>query len=168
MRLQRKKSKKPLFITLGVVLVVVGVVVFFLFFKPSAQNTDNNSVDAVATDEQSGAKNIKDSPIAANPQNDAPAEDIPASTVGGITITQLDQVGGIVRATATVTDFKTQKCVYSFTIDGGKPVVREQTGDCTALTVAQDYFDRIGRYTLTVTAYSDSDKLTTSQEINVL
>lgn len=168
MRVQRKSQKKSLFITLGVAFAVVGVVIFFLFLKPPTQYTDNNSVDTIATDEQSGAKNIKDSPIVANPQSNTPAEDIPASPVGSITITQLDQVDGMVRATATVDDFKTQKCVYSFTIDGGKPVVREQTGDCAALTVAQDYFDKIGRYTLTVTAYSDNDKLTTSQEINVL
>lgn len=169
-RKPRKKSKKLFLIILILIAIsIAGVMTYFWLFRQSPQNTTINPLDALVSDDRDGANNIKDNP---SPPTEAtgnmPAEDIPLNATGSIVINQLDQKNGMVRANASVSNFNTERCVYSFTAEDSKPVVREQAGNCSELTVPQDYFDKIGRYTLTVTAYSSNDKLTISQEIDVL
>lgn len=168
----KNNSKKILVITLLGALLVVGLVAAFFFIKyADDQKATQNRLGDIASDSQGDVKNDegKTSNPSTNPQsNDTPSDKIPVNTSGSIDIAYLNQSDGAVHAKAVVTNFSTEKCVYSFTADGSKPVVREQTGDCKELSVAQDYFDKIGRYNLTVTAYSSNDKLLISREIDVL
>jgi hypothetical protein len=164
---QKDKQKRPNYIVLSLGILAVLILGAFLLFKQLS--SDSNSSDAngqsdIPTD--SDQPNTKDSAATPNSDNKT-SEDIHSSQVGTINIVSFDQSGGYVNVRAEVTGFATEQCVYSFEIADGKPVVREQSGSCSLISIPQSEFDRIGVYTLTVTAYSGDEKLTVSKEINV-
>ncbi len=151
-------------ISSAVVLVLCAVGYYYLVFVPNYDPTDSYTpVYPVETSNQSTAKD-KDS-IASD--NTTTAEDVPKSVSGSIVIDDLNQKNGYVNIKATVSNFTPTQCVYSFTINGGKPVIKEQTGTCTGLSISQEEFDRIGTYTVTATAYSSSEKITATQTIEI-
>lgn len=150
------------FVVIGACLVLV-----FKMIDPLKNNqlntntTDGGSLDTTNPDQV----DIKDekSNLGSNKTN----EDISSSQSGSITIQSFEQKDGSVNVRAETSNFNALKCVYSFTADGGKPVVKEQAGGCSALSIPQNEFDMIGKYTLTVTAYSANEKVTISKEIVV-
>lgn len=126
---------------------------------PLAQQDDTPSVDpANPNDDQ------KANPPIPSEQVDQP---VPVATTGSIAIAELEQANGYINTKATVDNFEATKCVYSFTNANARPVVRETANGCSGVSIPEVEFELIGTYTLTVTAYSTTDKLTATQEIAI-
>ena len=163
--------KRMLLITLaGVLLLVVGSVVYFAFFTdrdPTADYTPQYP-QSVSNDDGSAENNpdgsTKKTPIV---QTDQTSEDIPVSPSGAVEIANLNQKDGYVNALAKITNFSTTKCVYLFESEGARPIAREQLGGCSGISIPEVEFEKIGTYTLTVTAYNNSSKITAKRDIVV-
>jgi hypothetical protein len=179
-----KKSNKVLVKKVGIgvlVILLIGTILFALektgvtnFYTNSEETNENagtpyadiKDVEITGDSDQSGdASNPKEN--SSTNISDKTSNDFQVNTSGSISITTLDQTNGIVSAQATVSNFSPQQCVYTFTIQDGKPVIRETNNECTRVSIPQGEFDRIGLYKLTVTAYSGSEKLTTSKDIDI-
>ena len=165
-----KKNKRRLFfiVILAIVLIGAGVAAYFIFtnsndptksYKPEYDISKNNDDPQ---SEEGKKESVKDTP-----QDDRTNEEIPVAPQGTVSITDLNQRDGYVNVAATTANFETQKCVYSFISEGARPVTREQSGNCQATSIPQAEFDKIGSYTLHVTAYDTTSKITASQTINI-
>lgn len=162
----RKKSRKALYITLSVIAVVaIGVVLYYLV--SSNQSATPNPYQPEYPDSVVTPPNNENETKNPNSVDEQTSDEVPPSQVGSITITNLNQKSGYVNALATTSNFTPTQCVYSFSSNGSKPVVREQSGGCTGISIPEGEFDKIGTYTLTVTAYGGGEKLTASADIYV-
>ena len=161
---QKRKQKKVPYIFAGVLLVAAlgGFLLYKQLNADSNPYANTQGVDIYTDAEQPNPKDDG----ATTPSNKT-NEEIPASSTGALTIATLEQSDGYVNARAEVSNFTPQQCVYSFKIEGGKPVIREQTGSCVSISIPEVEFDRIGVYTLTVTAYAGDEKVTATKEIDV-
>lgn len=161
----QKKPKSYIYIWAVSIAVIVLILCayFFLFRKPSPIIIQPQYAPGTSED------NATDNPDKqqANPMLDTPNEEIPLSATGNVTITNLNQKNGYVNVLAEVSSFTPSQCVYTFTSDGSKPVIREQNGTCVGVSILEDEFDRIGTYRLTVSVYGDNQKLTTSKDIYI-
>lgn len=163
---QRAKSKVVIWASCIVAaLLLVGGVYYYFIRKTLPTDTYSprypiSSQTPTTNQEQKGD-------TAAEQPSSTTTEQVPAATTGSIRITDLVQEKGFVNIGIEVSNFTVSKCVLSFTSDGAKPIVREQSGGCHNTSIPQVEFEKIGDYTLTVTAYSASDKIQATQEINV-
>lgn len=163
--------KKALFIALAsLLLLIAGSVIYFVFFtdrNPTA-NYFPQYPQSISSDSDNSADN-SDSSIK-NPavsQTDQTSEDIPISLSGTVEIINLNQKNGYVNVLATIANFSATKCVYIFEGDGARPIAREQTGGCSGISIPEVEFEKIGTYTLNVTVYSDTDKITASKDVDI-
>lgn len=164
MQIKQKKNIRTIYIVIAavVMLFVVGFGIYWFFMRgsdapnPTNQTTNTSTTPSVKNDSNDTTQTI-----------DKTTDEVPTNKTGLITITSFNQKNGTVSARATTTNFDTKECIYSFTTDGGKPVIKEQTGNCAAISLSQDLFDKIGTYTLTVTAYSNDEKITTTREVDI-
>lgn len=111
----------------------------------------------------------KDEHKVAAPANNLPAtsNDVPSSSSGSITITELSQTDGFINISVSLSNFTATTCVYQFISDGARPITK-QVSDCGAVSVPQAEFEKIGVYAVTAVAYSNKDKITSeSRELNV-
>lgn len=167
---KQNRLKKPLVISVVMImLLVLGFIIYNLLFIPkdptssySPQYPDSTSIENTPS-----GNNTHDTTKVANPQGEQIAEDVPVASGGSVNILDFNQQNGFVNALAKVNAFTPIKCVYLFESEGTRPVVRELSGDCTGISIPQVEFEKIGKYVLTVTAYSDSEKLSTSKELSI-
>lgn len=162
---QKKASRKTILSTTiviaAVLLVSLGLYWVFVVGKTSPQtNTIDSGSDTPSVKNETPTPNT-DTTI------DKTTDEIPTDAKGSITINSFTQKNGVVTVRASTSDFAATKCVYSFTIDGGKPVVKEQKNACQTMSLSQELFDKIGTYKLTVTAYSANDKIAVSREVDI-
>lgn len=171
MMIKNKKTiNKPLIIGVAIaVLIVAGLFIYFFFFA-SKDPTDNYRPEYPVTQNDSESNNpnntdtVKVLEAQPSPQT---SDSIPVSDSGLVSISSLNQRDGFVNALADVQNFSASKCVYMFESDGAKPVIREQSGSCSGISIPQVEFEKIGKYKLTVTVYDGDSKISTSGEINV-
>lgn len=165
MKQKYKSNRKHNYPLLGLLIIVLAGALLFILYQrygePRVNDINKNGAGIQVDGERPETK--KELPGTDNKTS----EDIDTSTTGTIEIASFNQSDGYVTVEAKIKDFAAQQCVYTFSIEAGKPVVREQSGSCSKISIPEGEFDRIGVYTLTVTAYADSDKLTTSQEIDI-
>ena len=172
-----KTSSKKLILSaiILITLLLIGTAIWYFFLKqtdptksyqpeyPSSVKTEpkqSNDTNASTTDDYK-----------TNDENSTPSletsNQVPIAKVGSIEVTNLNQNDGFVNVLATVSNFETSKCVYSFTAPDARPVVREVIGNCTGVSIPEVEFEIIGNYTLTATAYSGSEKLTAAKDIDI-
>ncbi len=111
----------------------------------------------------------KDEQKVVAPANNLPAtsSDVPSSSSGSISITELNQTDGFINIRVSLSNFTPTTCVYQFTSDGARPI-NKQVSDCKAISIPQAEFEKIGVYTVTAIAYSSKDKITSeNRELNV-
>lgn len=94
-------------------------------------------------------------------------ENTPTSSNGTITIEDLNQRDGFVNVNVTTANYSTARCVYQFTSEGARPVIKEFQGSCQATSIPQVEFEKIGIYTFTATAYNATEKITVTRDIDV-
>lgn len=166
------KISKVLWVTIPLT-IVAGLFVWYFVFKSSGITTpqpkypivegkaDRNTEDTQQTDTNN--KEVKSNV----PADTKTSQEVPAATTGAIVITEVEQSNGYVNAKAATSNFSSSQCVYSFVAPDSRPVVKEQPGNCSGISVSQNEFDKIGTYTLTVTAYGESGKLEAKKEIYI-
>lgn len=168
-------SKLPLPVKILVptlfLVLLASAVAIYLFYRAdptkdySPKYPLNDSGQAASnTPEPSNSDQSSKSPVSTN---DKTSEDTPIVPSGSITIAELEQASGYVNARAAVSNFTTTQCVYSFVAENSRPVVREQQGGCSGVSISQNEFDKIGNYTLTVTAYNSAGKVEAKKDIYV-
>lgn len=168
-RKQTRLKKTLLAGLIAIALLVLGFVIYYFFFAPKDPTTSY----APQYPDSTSAKNSETRETAPEttktPESQAGqiAENIPVASSGSIEIVDLNQRDGFVNALAQVSGFTSTKCVYLFESEGARPIVREIVGACSGVSIPQVEFEKIGTYTLTVTAYNDSQKVTTSKELSV-
>lgn len=163
----KKGLQKPIFALILVVVLLLTAVIYAVFFYPWDPTTTYTPEypESITSQQDTTSTNQDKQHIANIPSTTS--EEVPASVIGKIMISNLQQKNGFVNALATISDFDVKTCVYSFTSDGAKPVVKEQTNGCSGISIPQVEFEKIGLYTLTVTAYSPEQKISAIKEISI-
>lgn len=168
---KQNTRKKALPIKLAsILLLVIGCVVYVVFFTNRDPTTNYNPQypKSISDNNKSAGDNTNDSTKTTPPAlADKTSEDIPVSRLGAVEITNLNQKDGYVNALATITNFSASKCVYLFESDGARPIAREQIGGCSGISIPEVEFEKIGNYTLNVTVYTDTNKITASKDISI-
>lgn len=162
-----KSKNKIILIAIASLIVIAAATIVVIKVKNgnnNKTNTTNSSSDMNSNDSTSKTDAKKD---ATNTTLPATPEAVPPNTEAVINITSLTQESGQVLATASTSSFSVGKCVYMFTADGAKPVTRETTGSCDRVSIPEVEFEKIGQYLLTVTAYDNTSKISTTQTIDV-
>lgn len=163
---KRPISKKGLLPLLGLAVVFVAIV--GLWAIGNNKNTPQFPASVNSSDTKPNPNtNDGDADVKTDSVSDQTTDNIESSASGRILIETLNQTHGYVNVKATVEQFKVNKCVYEFTSDGARPVIRETPDDCQGISINQMEFEKIGPYLLTVTAYGETGKLTDSQTINI-
>lgn len=162
----RHSNKRTYIILLIMALLVAGGLLAYYFYKnqdPTKYYKPMYDTSTNTDPQQSSEETVKENPR----QSDLPttSEDVPAATSGSINIVDLNQADGFVNAKAEVGNFATSTCVYQFTSEGARPVTRELQGQCDGISIPQAEFEKIGNYTLVVTAYSNDQKLSSTPQI---
>ena len=161
-----KNTKRIVIISvLTVVLIATAVGALFYSTRPSEQ--PSSSAPGIPAGEQGTINPTKEQDLNSTPPEDKTDEEIQPSKEGAVVISGYGQSGGVITASATVTDFQTVKCVYLFESSGAKPVVKETANGCDTVSINEVVFDKVGTYTLTVTAYSANEKIVAAQEVQV-
>lgn len=160
----KNKRATILIASLAVLALIFGVI-FYLQWK-NMPTTSNSSDSNQADKNNQQTSKLKDSSLAPSSIPDE-AESVPQNTAATVTITQLSQLDGEVTASATVANMDVIQCVYSFTSEGARPVVRETRDSCQPISIPAIEFEKIGTYKLTVTVYDSSSKISSSQDINI-
>lgn len=156
--------RRKYFAALIVILLAAGAGIAYIYIlgqdptknytpKYEVKSSKNSSSSTSESDAEKEGVNIDSLPNT--------TDQVPASSEGTIDIVDLNQATGFVNAKASTANFVATKCVYQFTSDGAKPVVRESE-NCNAISVPQADFEKIGTYSLTVTAYNANMKLVSS------
>jgi len=163
---------------LTIILVIVGVVIiaavaFWLITSrhdPTSQYHPKYSTPSAS----SGGSSVSTPQVENDSKNsdqtasDTTSQQVPVAPSGSVAIVDLSQADGYINAKATVSGFTTTQCVYTFTAQDARPVIRQINGDCTGVSIPQGEFELIGTYTLTVTAYNGTtEKVTASKDISV-
>lgn len=155
------------------VFVLMACVWFFFFrsndpavnYRPKYSTPSSNGSTSTSG---AGTADKRNSPGSNQSTMSVTSEQVPTSNTGIITIIDLEQTNGFVNANASVSNFETTQCVYSFTADGARPVIRQVDNSCTGVSIPQGEFEIIGKYTLTVTAYhGTTDKIIATKDINI-
>ena len=172
----KTSSKKPLLITIIlIVILLIGSVIWYFFirrtdptksYRPQYPSSVKTETKQSSNTNATAADDYKNSDTSSTPSLET-SNQVPTAKTGTIDITNLNQKDGFVNALAVVSNFETSKCVYSFTTPDARPVVREVAGSCTGVSIPQVEFEMIGTYTLTATAYSGSEKITTTKGIDI-
>lgn len=170
-----KISKLPLFVKILIPVLafalLASAIIFYLFY--GADPTKDYNPKYPLNDSGQSVSNTPESNSSDQPSknpvstNDKTSEDTPVVPTGSIAIAELEQSSGYVNARAVVSNFTAAQCVYSFVAENSRPVVREQQGDCSGVSISQNEFDKIGTYTLTVTAYNSAGKVEAKKDIYV-
>lgn len=170
-----KKTKPLFFIIAGGLLIVASVIIWALFIRhtdPTKQysprytvqpskSQSGNSVGASQSDKDPGSDNTTTS---------VTSDQIPSAASGSINIVDLEQANGYINAKASVSNFTTTQCVYSFTTanNANNPIIRQLDSQCDGVSIPEVQFQYLGTYTLTVTAYNGtSEKISTTKDIDV-
>ena len=164
----KNQNKRKLYVLLAagaIALIVVGASVYYFVFAKVKPVPEQSQYPLSTSPDTSNTDTNDKQPSKAT--DTTPNEDIPVSSAGSVTITNLNQQNGYVNALAEVAAFTPTQCVYTFSSEGSKPVTREQQGNCSGVSIFKDEFDKVGTYTLTVSVYGNNQKLTTSKDIDI-
>ncbi len=162
------KTKRGLVVVVGLVLLALfGVWYFFYYPQDPTRSYKPQYPQASSSDERPASTTQQPTKESGTPLDTRVSEDVPVASQGLIDIADLNQKDGFVNARAQVSGFSVVKCVYQFESTGARPVIREQSGGCSGVSIPQVEFEKIGTYTLTVTTYGDTDKLSASKDILV-
>lgn len=162
---KQKVSKKSIIISsISIVLFVCVLTIWYI--SQANSNTDNLPSETSAPEQVTS--NNKDG-VKSNPTTNENIlnEDIPVSENGSVMITNITQDNGIITVLVGVSNFTVAQCVYSFTSEGSKPVVKETSDGCEQISISQDEFDKIGNYTLTVSAYGSNQKIIATKDVYI-
>lgn len=172
--MQRKLKKKTLVIVaiIGIALIIAAVIwVFVASREPVKQASPKYSTSSSSTQKNNGGSTSQTEQNSKGSDNTATtvtSQQVPVAPKGSVSIVDLEQAKGYINAKAVVSNFTTTQCVYSFTAQDARPVIRQIDGDCEGISIPQGEFELIGTYTLTVTAYNGTtEKISGSKDIAV-
>jgi hypothetical protein len=161
-----KFSNKRKVILLAILALVGAVVIWYVFFKdptPTYEPKYEPATSKSTLNEDTETSETKTNP----PGSDLTSEDVPISSQGVVSITDLSQSEGYVNIATTVENFTVVSCVYQFTAEGARPIVKETDGVCKNASILENEFEKIGQYTFTVIVYGTDDKLTATRTIDI-
>lgn len=161
------KNKNIKAILLSAFIVLLSAVAVYYILKPSP--SPDRQVDQRYTTGEEDLNNNAPAKTTTDPKSSLPSdnESIPSNNTASISIDELSQSNGQITAKASTVDITVSNCVYNFTSEGARPVVRETKGGCNTISIPSVEFEKIGTYTLTVTAYDEATRISTTKKINV-
>lgn len=161
-----KFSNKRKVLVLAVLALIVAVAVWYVFFKDATPTYDPKyepTTTKSTPNEDTDTSETKTNP----PGSELTSEDVPISSQGAVSITDLSQSEGYVNVATTVENFTVVSCVYQFTAEGARPIVKETAGECKNASILENEFEKIGQYNFTVIVYGADDKLTATKVIDI-
>ena len=164
-KINTMSSSKKLFIA-ALIVVLAGFALWFFVlrdrtpvytpkYEPASSKSTPNEDKATSEGKTS------------SPSSDLTSDEVPLSSQGKVTIQDLSQTEGYVNIATLVENFTVVNCVYQFTSDGARPIVKETKGECKDTSILENEFEKIGQYTFTVIVYGDNDKLTATKTIDI-
>ncbi|HSX06267.1 MAG TPA: hypothetical protein VLG92_00935 [Candidatus Saccharimonadia bacterium] len=108
-------------------------------------------------------------------QNNQPAQNVPVSTTLSVSNVQASEQGNVVSATASIGGSKdaSSDCVFTFSNDLAKPVVRQVTPSGTApnltcsATINNVEFSVVGSWKLTVNYYNNGEQANGTTDVTI-
>lgn len=167
------KNKKVLILLSVLLLVSVAaylLVARYYAFFPFTPVKDTNPTSEFI--KQRDAKQIDESKDTINkptttPESSQVSEEIPLASALSVEITSWKQENRLVESTAKTSS--DGMCVFQYTADGDKPVVREvkvENNECKS-SIPELYFSKIGAWKLKVVYYNNDQKAEVLRDVTI-
>lgn len=168
--LSAKSHRKKLFLIL-LPLLILAAIGSFLIWRNYAD--DKAAADQKARDEAqtSSAKKLSESKSGQEAEVNPTNEEVKQNVQQGdatVAISSFSQANGQVVSSATISPGNGE-CVFTYTIDQDKPVIRRSTSSnsvCTA-SAPEVEFSRLGQWNLNVTVYINNTKSEANQSVTI-
>ncbi|MCB9822872.1 hypothetical protein H6800_01190 [Candidatus Nomurabacteria bacterium] len=157
-------KKATIIIVIAVLLLLVGALAYYLFRSEDPTNDYKPLYETASDREADSSNDNKAKDDTSQSTTPSTSEEVPSSPSGSVRITQANQANGFINAKAEVSDFQVKTCVYQFTSEGARPVIRETQNQCEGISIPQAEFEKIGTYNLVVTAYSTGNKISSAPQ----
>ena len=167
------RSNKRRYILLALVLLVL------LSGGLFALNRRNNRTTDVEKQQQEQRKNDelstnkpteKEQDATKTPSDAKDIDKLPPAAALSIAISSFSQENGAVSVASTITGSEAEgQCVFSFTTEGGKPVIRQTQSNnkqCSA-AIPEVEFDKLGLWNLEATFRMDNTKSIATKQVEI-
>jgi hypothetical protein len=158
-------SSKKILIAILVLALAVFALWFFIFRDKTPVYTPKYEPSTSKSPTSQNEKTTEEK--ISSPASSLTGDQIPVATQGKVTILDLNQSNGYVNVATSVENFTVVSCVYQFTSEGARPIVKEFKDECKNTSILENEFEKIGQYTFTVIVYGASDKLTATKAIDI-
>lgn len=167
-----KRRKKLVVIIAATILLLAAGVIAYIFMQQQAEQERLRTTQPSGSAKNDIINSGKDSTTsnAGLPEDTTTttSEQVPTSDSLSVSISSTSQSDGLVRASAKTNG--SGMCVFLYKpADGGKPVTRqvEITDSTCSFEASQNEFSYLGKWTLTVTYYSDNNKAEATQDVTI-
>lgn len=170
-----KKTGSKKILTAGIVLLIMALGVTSYIYIKHRDKQANLAAQQKARDEAQteSAKNQESQEASEEKGNSnsslTTTDTVPTSDTASVVITGFAQSGGQVRATAAISGGQADKCVFTYTAQDSRPVVKQvsaSNNSCSS-SISEVEFDMIGARNLNVTAYIGSTKTEVNKSVTI-
>ncbi len=168
----RNRSRKIVLVVIVLALVFGAGAYVYLQRQEAQQLAEQKALDESQTNsaKKGDVASTKDTSVTPKTEGDI-KQDIPTATENIVTINSVNQSGGTVAASASVSGVSAGgTCVFSFTNPDDKPVIPPSVsirdGSCSTNT-PEVGFSKLGVWNLNVTAYIDGKKSEANQSVTI-
>lgn len=177
MRISNKKATNSRRRNIAILVVIIVLIVcgigYYLLEKNKQSALENNKTlqpsGSAKNDVINGGKDSTTPSTGLPDESTSTTSDqVPTSDTLSVSIITTSQSNGMVRASATTNGSGT--CVFQYKpADGGKPVTKqvEVTNNGCSFEASQNEFSYLGKWTLTVTYYSNNSKAEATQDVTI-
>lgn len=173
-RKQKHLNKKILGLALVLITAIfIGGIVYFINIRNNQSiQTEQKARDEAQTDSSKYVISKKQN-IPSNTSN-TPSDEVPVADKRSVSISSYSQQNGTVSATAIITGARQQgTCTFLYTTHDAKPVsvqassVSAEQGFTCSADVSEVEFNKLGKWNLKVTFYSDNTKSEATQDVEI-
>ncbi|MBP9738690.1 hypothetical protein KBD20_03305 [Candidatus Saccharibacteria bacterium] len=168
----QRRSHKIVLVVIVLALIFGAGTYVYLQRQEAQELAEQKALDESQTNsaKKGDATSSKDTGVTPKTESDI-KQDVPTATENNVTINSVNQSGGMVAATASVSGASAGgTCVFSFTNPDDKPVIPPSVsikdGSCSTST-PEVGFSKLGVWNLNVTAYIDGKKSEANQSVTI-
>lgn len=171
-RTNASSRRTSLLVSAVIMLAVIIATGFYMLNSDNRTSPLNRDAEQVSTSKTKVANNpesnYRDGKAPSN-ESVSTNDEVATSDTLKISITSHSQSNGIIKSSAQITGSKAGKCVFTYTTDGDRPVVREtnlSNGIC-GIEIPEVEFTKLGSWNLKVTFYALNSKAEVNQNVTI-
>lgn len=165
-----------------VILPVLAILILasggsFIYFKNKSSSTPKDLQDRAQVESSKDRIDSNDDKVSINVNPDKAVTDVsnqtteqtPISTDISISLLSQTQADGLIKVAAKATGTTGGRCVFSFTTEGDRPVVRESSlssGACN-VEIPEVEFSKIGVWNLNISLHVNNTRTEVNQNVTI-